>query len=78
MGRNNRTTVRTRVRPQRSKRWPEPQEDVEPLFATRRLLCGCWSSQPVHTCHLAPPPYCSCGAATGEGCACPSPIGRAS
>lgn len=75
MSRNNRTTVKTRRRPQRSKCAAEAS--VTPLTATYRLLCGCWSSQPVHTCHMAPPPYCGCGASTGEGCCCPSPIGRA-
>jgi hypothetical protein len=79
MSRKSRTALieRNTRRPQRSK---HTFEDVEPtpMFATRQLLCGCWSSQPVHTCRLAPPPYCSCGATTGEGCACPSPIGRAS
>lgn len=76
MGRHNRTTVKTRrTRPQRSKHTPDLEPEV--LTACHRLLCGCWSTQPVHTCSRKPPPYCSCGASTGEGCCCPSPIGRA-
>lgn len=76
MSRNNRTTVKTRRRAQRSKHQPDPATEPSTLFAGRYLLCGCWSQQPTHTCRLAPPPYCTCGATTGEGCACPSPIGR--
>lgn len=76
MSRNNRATVKTHRRQQRSKHQVEEGYGLD-LFAAYRLLCGCWSSQPAHTCDMAPPRYCTCGASTNEGCACPSPIGRA-
>lgn len=75
MSRKSNTALLKTRRAQRSKH----ERDIPPiteLLSTYLQLCGCWSNQPVHTCGQAPPRYCTCGASTGEGCVCPSPIGR--